>query len=184
MSTDLLEGRVAELEARASRLILAGDGRDQGGWGAWHNLLETRLMQERDYFLELMAETLARFQRQILEEAKAMLDQALATRVRGTFAHTASYVRGDMVALDGGSFIARRDKPGPCPGDGWQLMAKQGSRGIAGPEGKRGPPGNIIVGWIVDRSTFRITPRLSDNSLGPPLELRELFEPSEDNTAG
>jgi hypothetical protein len=182
MSTDLLEGRVAELEARASRLILAGDGRDRDGWGAWHNLLETRLMQERDYFLELMAETLARFQRQILDETKAMLDQALATRVRGTFAHTASYVRGDMVALDGGSFVARKDDPGVCPGPGWQLMAKQGARGIAGPEGKRGPPGNIITGWVVDRSTYRITPRLSDGSLGPPLELSALFQ-SEDNTA-
>src|SRR6516162_1224368 len=178
MDTDL-QDRVAELEQRQSRLVLAGDGRDQGGWGAWHNLLETRLMQERDFFLELMAETLARFQRQILDETKAMLDQALATKVRGTYQAGTNYVRGDMVALDGGSFVARRDKPGPCPGDGWQLMAKQGQRGIAGPEGKRGPPGNIITGWILDRGNFRVTPRLSDGSLGPALELRELFEPSE-----
>jgi hypothetical protein len=69
-----------------------------------------------------------------------MLDHALATRVRGTFQPGTNYVRGDMVALDGGSFIARKDNPGKCPGDGWQLMAKQGQRGIAGPEGKRGPP--------------------------------------------
>jgi hypothetical protein len=175
MDADVLD-RLTELEQRQSRLVLAGDGRDRDGWGAWHNLLETRLMQERDFFLELMAETLARFQRQILDEAKAMLDMALATRVRGTFQLGTNYARGDMVALDGGSFIARRDKPGPCPGDGWQLMAKQGQRGRDGPEGRRGPPGAIIVGWVLDRGEYRITPRMSDGTLGPPLELRELFE--------
>src|SRR5262249_32190349 len=106
----------------------------------------------------------------------------LGMRVRGTYQADTKYERGDMVALDGGSFVARRDNPGKCPGDGWQLMAKQGQRGIAGPEGKRGPPGNIITGWIVDRSTYRIPPRLSDGSLGPPLELRALFE--EDHSDG
>ena len=107
----------------------------------------------------------------------AVGNAALATRVRGTYQAGVSYTRGDMVVLDGGSFIARCDNPGPCPGSGWQLMAKQGARGIAGPKGERGPPGNIIVGWILDRSEFRITPRMSDGSLGPPLELRALFEP-------
>jgi hypothetical protein len=63
-------------------------------------------------------------------------------------------------------------------------MARQGQRGIAGPEGKRGPPGAVITSWILDRGEYRITPRLSDGTLGPSLELRELFEPSEDNTAG
>jgi hypothetical protein len=132
-------------------------------------------MQERDFFLELMAETLARFQRQILDEAKAMLDQALAVRVRGTYQVGIDYRRGDLAVLDGSSFIARKDGASKCPGPDWQLAAK-GQRGIAGPKGDRGPPGNIIVGWIVDRSEFRITPRLSDGSLGVPLELRSLFE--------
>ena len=44
------------------------------------------------------------------------------------------------------------DNPGKCPGDGWQLMAKQGQRGRDGPEGKRGPAGAIISGWIVAAS--------------------------------
>jgi hypothetical protein len=176
MSVDLAN-RVEELEQRARRFKLATTGME-----GWENYFQNLILQERDFFLELMAETLARFQRQILDEAKAMLDQALATRVCGTFQPGTKYERGDMVALDGGSFIARKDNPGKCPGDGWQLMARQGQRGIAGPEGKRGPPGNIVAGWIVDRSTYRITPRLSDGSLGPPLELRALFEP-EDNAA-
>ena len=170
MNTDLHDRR---------RIIPAREGAD-----GWANFVENRVAEESEYLRDVLTHVIAQLQREIRDETKALLDQALATRVRGTFQPGTNYVRGDMVALDGGSFIARKDNPGKCPGDGWQLMAKQGQRGIAGPEGKRGPPGNIIVGWIVDRSTFRITPRLSDNSLGPPLELRELFEPSEDNTAG
>src|SRR6516164_637255 len=100
MDTDL-QDRVAELEQRASRLVLAGDGRDQGGWGAWHNLLETRLMEERDYVNALLTELIAQLQRQILTEAKAMLDQALAMRIKGTFQSGTKYVCGDVVALDG-----------------------------------------------------------------------------------
>ena len=179
MTTDLLEGRVAELEQRARRFKLATTGME-----GWENYFQSLIMQERDFFLGAMAEAIAQFHRQITDEAKAMLDHALTVRVRGTFAPNTGYVRGDMVALDGGTFVARKDNPGPCPGDGWQLMARQGQRGIAGPEGRRGPAGNVISGWILDRSNFRVTPRLSDGSLGPPLELCALFEPVEDNTAG
>src|SRR5262249_51201576 len=136
-------------------------------------------MEERDFIFGVMAETVAWLQRDARDEMKAMLDQALATKVRGTFQPGTTYARGDMVALDGGTFVARCDKPGPCPGSNWQLMAKQGQRGRDGPEGKRGPPGNIITGWILDRGNYRVTPRLSDGTLGPPLELRELFEPIE-----
>jgi hypothetical protein len=83
-------------------------------------------MQERDFFLDVMAQTIAQIQREFRDEMKAMLDEALSVRVRGTFAPNASYTRGDVVALDGGSFVARKDNPGKCPGDGWQLMARQG----------------------------------------------------------
>src|SRR5262245_28217093 len=177
MSTELLEGRIAELEQRARRFKLATTGAD-----GWENYIQSLIMQERDFLLDVVAHTIAHLQRDVRDETKAMLDAALATKVRGTFNPVSTYVRGDMVVLDGGSFIARKDNPGKCPGDGWQLFAKQGARGRDGPEGKRGPAGNIISGWIVDRSNYRITPRLSDGSLGVPLELRALFEP-EDNAA-
>src|SRR6516164_1901817 len=61
MSDADLMDRVAELERRAQRLVLAGDDRG-GGWGAWQNLLEIRLMQERDYFNDLLTEIVARLQ--------------------------------------------------------------------------------------------------------------------------
>jgi len=173
-----LQDRVAELEQRAQRFKLATTGAD-----GWENFIQCLILQERDFLLGVMAETIAWLQRDARDEMKAMLDQALSVRVRGTFAPNTSYARGDMVALDGGTFVARKDDPGPCPGAGWQLMARQGQRGRDGPEGRRGPPGAIISGWILDRNNFRVTPRMSDGSLGPPLELRALFESSDDNTA-
>jgi hypothetical protein len=88
-----------------------------------------------------------------------------------------------MVAKDGGTFVARRNNPGPCPGDGWQLMARQGARGIAGERGAPGRDAPRIVGWVVNREHFTVAPRFSDGSLGPLLELRELFQPSVDNSA-
>jgi hypothetical protein len=61
----------------------------------------------------------------------------------------------EIVALNGGSFVARKDDPGPCPGAGWQLIASQGKRGNPGEPGPRvkgdpGPPGSPIVSADVD----------------------------------
>ena len=102
--------------------------------------------------------------------------------VRGTFDETADYRRLDVVALNGGSFIALKDAPGLCPGAGWQLLASQGKRGAAGEKGERGPKGDAgasgatIVGWKIDRERYVATPAMSDGCDGPPLELRGLFE--------
>jgi len=105
--------------------------------------------------------------------------------VRGTFDETAEYHRLDVVALNGGSFIALKDAPGPCPGSGWQLLASQGKRGAAGekgergligPRGERGAAAPTIRAWEVDRAGYAATPIMSDGSKGPPLELRGLFE--------
>jgi hypothetical protein len=102
--------------------------------------------------------------------------------VRGTFNETAEYHRLDVVALNGGSFIALKDAPGPCPGSGWQLIASQGKRGVAGARGERGPQGNpglsgaTIRDWKIDRARYVVTPVMSDGHEGPPLELRGLFE--------
>jgi hypothetical protein len=102
--------------------------------------------------------------------------------VRGTFDETADYRRLDVVALNGGSFIALKDAPGLCPGPGWQLLASQGKRGVAGARGERGPKGDpglsgaTIREWKVDRARYLATPILSDGREGPPLELRGLFE--------
>lgn len=66
------------------------------------------------------------------------------------------YQELQIVALNGGSFVARRDNPGPCPGEGWQLIASQGKRGDKGERGERGikgdkgDPGLPVVKMAVD----------------------------------
>ena len=60
---------------------------------------------------------------------------------RGTWNADASYSRLDVVASDGASFIARRDDPGACPGDGWQSLSLRGRAGQPGQRGEKGEPG-------------------------------------------
>jgi hypothetical protein len=104
-------------------------------------------------------------------------------QIRGTWQGDGVYAALDIVAHDGHSFIARIDRPGPCPGDGWQMLAmgkrgKQGDRGLAGPAGPKGDAGEsgpTIVSWRIDRASYQATPILSNGRRGAPLELRELF---------
>ena len=109
---------------------------------------------------------------------------ARSPQVRGTFKDGAAYTHLDIVAHGGGSFIARRDNPGPCPGEGWQLLASQGRRGDKGergPQGERGPMGTPGIApklkdWMLDCERYLATPIMSDGSHGPALDLRVLFE--------
>jgi hypothetical protein len=108
--------------------------------------------------------------------------------VRGTYAAESTYRALDVVALNGGSFIARRDDPGQCPGEGWQLLTRQGKQGVVGekgPPGERGPKGEpgapgapapIIKSWKLDRERYIATPMMSDGKEGATLDLRGLFE--------
>jgi integrin beta 3 len=81
---------------------------------------------------------------------------AQAFVIRGTWDAEATYEALNVVALNGASFVAKRENPGPCPGEGWQLMAAQGKRGAPGergaPGGKgdRGPPGPGVVSLSID----------------------------------
>lgn len=121
--------------------------------------------------------------------------------VRGTYDRAIGDYRGlDIVMLNGSSFIARRDAPGECPGEGWQALAlvgkrgepgqagQKGTRGERGERGERGAPGidgtpaPMIVAWRVDRDSYTAFGVLSDRSETPPLELRPLFEQFESET--
>jgi hypothetical protein len=111
--------------------------------------------------------------------------------LRGTFNPIETYTRLDIVAFNKGSFIARHDDPGPCPGNGWQLIAAEGARGEKGSPGPRGPQGAkgekgdpclTIVGWQIDRPNYQAIPLISDGTEAPPLEMRGLFQQFDDET--
>jgi hypothetical protein len=113
--------------------------------------------------------------------------------VRGTFDPNVTYERLDIVVFNKGSFIARHDDPGPCLGDGWQLITAHGApgekgspgpRGAQGVKGEKGDPGPAIVGWQIDRPNYQAVPVLSDGTEGPPLALRSLFEQYDKETRG
>ena len=74
--------------------------------------------------------------------------------IRGTWSEAEAYRELDVVALNGASFGAKRDDPGRCPGDGWQLIAAQGKRGNAGKDcgagarGERACRGQRCSRWL------------------------------------
>jgi hypothetical protein len=78
-------------------------------------------------------------------------------RMMGTWRADLDYTALDVAVLNGGAFCAKRDNPGPCPGDGWQLLASQGKqgkpgeKGAQGAKGDRGEPGPAVVAMTVDR---------------------------------
>jgi len=80
----------------------------------------------------------------------------------GTYDDAGEYRALDVVALNGGSFVALRDAPGPCPGDGWQLVASRGKPGqaIKGDPGKQGEPGRDaaeVVGFYREGDSAVLT---------------------------
>lgn len=100
--------------------------------------------------------------------------------VHARYTEGAAYKRFDLVAFNGGEWRAKRDDPGPLPGDGWALSAKQGKPGQRGEKGDRGergpsgPAGPKIVEWVI--SGYQAVPVLSDGSAGPALNVREILE--------
>lgn len=72
--------------------------------------------------------------------------------MRGTWDPAGEYKAMDFVAWNGGSFVARCDNPGDCPGEGWQLLASPGRRGKPGesPSPIPGPPGAKVASITVD----------------------------------
>jgi hypothetical protein len=73
--------------------------------------------------------------------AVAGRDAISTAEVRGTYNKGERYQKLDVVALDGGSFMARQDNPGDCPGPGWQRLTSPGERGERGPIGPQGERG-------------------------------------------
>jgi Collagen triple helix repeat (20 copies) len=97
--------------------------------------------------------------------------------VCGLFDPKGAYRKFDLVTFNGSEWRAKRDNPGLLPGDGWQLAGQAGSRGKSGDRGERGPAGPAaptIIEWAM--KGYHAVPIMSDGSLGPALDLREVFE--------
>ena len=161
----------------------------RAGWADWvERRLSERLDQERSFSREVFAEvlgTLAGDLRDELNKALIGLRAQRSLEVTGTYDGSVRYRQLDVVALNGGSFVARTDDPGVCPGPGWQLIACQGRAGkpgAPGADGKNGKDAPRIVDWLVNRESYTVVPLMSDNSRGPPLELRPLFARFNDET--
>jgi hypothetical protein len=130
-------------------------------------------------------------QRVMVKFIERFLSSGLAVKtlaVKGTFDPHERYRALDIVAKDGGSFVARKDDPGPCPGEGWQSITTRGQRGVAGERGERGPAGPIgpaapkHIGWQVDAANYSVVGLLSDGTQTAPLDLRPLFQQFQDET--
>jgi len=96
--------------------------------------------------------------------------------VCGLFDPARGYRKYDLVTFRDCEWRARCDEPGELPGDDWALSARAGSKGKQGERGERGErgPAISIAGW--EQRDFRIVPVMSDGSIGPPLDLRAIFE--------
>jgi hypothetical protein len=109
---------------------------------------------------------------------------ALTPTIRGTFEVGIKYKNLDIVVSDGASFIAKRDNPGLCPGDGWQMLSRQGRRGPKGERGEcglrgeKGDPGPAVMPQLVSSeidANFNLSILRADGSL-EIICLRQAFE--------
>jgi len=96
--------------------------------------------------------------------------------VCGLFDAERQYRKFDLVSFRDSEWRARYDDPGELPGDGWAVSARAGSRGKPGERGERGPVGPVLAIASWETRDYRVVPVMADGSVGPPLDLRELFE--------
>lgn len=93
-------------------------------------------------------------------------------QVYGRYDPARTYKQFDMVAHEGCEWRARRDDPGPIPGDGsgWAMSAARGERGKRGEQGDRGPAGPAAP-RIASVEGYHLV--MSD---GTAIDLRPIFE--------
>jgi hypothetical protein len=124
------------------------DAEAQAGWDEWVKAhIRNALAKERravrqemkdyvaawvDVIADASGEITGGLERHINAEIKRLDETTRGFNITGTYDAGKTYKRLDVATLNSSWFIARRDDPGLCPGDGWQV----------GPVGKKGPKGD------------------------------------------
>lgn len=70
--------------------------------------------------------------------------------IRSTYDPEAEYGHLDVVVLNGSAFVARSDNPGPCPGEGWQLLSPRGKPGKPGDKGEPGEKAHAVTASVIE----------------------------------
>src|SRR5262245_28978531 len=83
-------------------------------------------------------------------------------RHRRSYEPARLYEQGDVVAHDGGSWLALQDDPGDLPGAGWAQLTVRGQRGKPGDRGPPGPEGRGIADIFVDDSGDALVVEFTD----------------------
>ena len=177
--------------------------RDKRRGSSSHAYFRGLIAEEREFTTELLNQAFPAIISDLWNDIEREVKQAIrlafleragwTPRIRGTWVETEQYQALDIVARDGGLFLCKHSNPGPCPGEGWQIMSTRGERGKPGqpgPRGEQGPPGPqgepgaTITGWKIDARRLQVLPILGGGRFGPPLDLRELFEAFVDQRNG
>jgi hypothetical protein len=195
-TVDNLRDGIENLHAKSSTL------REQVANAASREELDRRLESERSARASAITNAVAKCQEQLARnEQRALtseqqmfaaivsrfLGHGVAVKVpmlRGTYDPRTTYSALDVIAKDGGIYIAKQDAPGTCPGEGWQIASmrgergRQGERGLPGAQGPAGAPGVPApqpIGFEVDTDNYMVKLRWSDAGV-TLLNVRPLFE--------
>jgi hypothetical protein len=167
--------------------VVATDIMDPEASARWNAWWDQRFAVENESWCQTVAEAtmtlihqrVAPLERRVkdlefqLAEARGAIDVLRgrgapgALRVCGTYIPDALYLANDVVARNGSSFVALKDRPGDCPGDGWQLLASAGKRGPKGERGLQGHTGAAAkVRWlsIDNRDRLALVVTMSDGT--------------------
>lgn len=99
--------------------------------------------------------------------------------IRGTYSADETYRALDVVTLDHGWFVAKKDNPGAPPGPDWQSgpVGKRGEKGMPGERGPAGPRGEAAPHWVgVKIEGYSLIAVMSDGTFGARFSLKDMFD--------
>jgi hypothetical protein len=141
-TVDNLKDGIENLHAKSSTV------REQVANAASREELDRRLESERSARANAITNAVAKCHEQLARsEQRAMtseqqmfaaivsrfLGQGVAVKVpmlRGTYDPRTTYSALDVIAKDGGIYIAKQDAPGTCPGEGWRTRFASWADGV------------------------------------------------------